>query len=85
MQCPDDQTLTAFVLGEASSQAARIAAHVDTCSSCMQFLGGVVEQILEFPDPGPPTAEEQAALDDQEVEDSWQDFLQRHGADLGIR
>lgn len=85
MQCPDHQTLAAFVLGEPSSQAAEIATHVDTCPSCLRAVGGVVEKIMEFPDPGPPTAAEQAAIDDREVESSWQDFLRRHGAELGIR
>lgn len=84
MQCPDHQTLNAFVLGETSSQAAEIATHVDTCSSCMDLVCGVIDQILKFPDPGAPTAGERAALEDEEIEDRWQDFLQRHGAKLAV-
>ncbi len=60
--------------------AAEIAAHVDTCTPCMRFVGGVIDEVLEFPNKEPPSDE---ALD-EEGEACWLDFLARHGATLGI-
>ena len=83
MECPSRKTLTEYALGEPNPRATEIATHVDGCSSCMSFLGGVIDQLREFADLGPPTASEQAVLE-AEVEDCWQDFVERYGAALGI-